>query len=178
MKTPLEITFRDLDHSAAVNAHIRNKALKLEQYCHYITSCHVVAETMQTHHRPCYEIHITLKVPQKELVSHASDEENLYKAIAQAFDKIQRQLEHHIQHMEGHVKHHDATLDGKVVRLFDEFGFIEIASGDEFYFNRSNLTKPVFNQLKVGDTVSFIEGDYKSEGPQACRVKVTRKRAL
>jgi len=41
METPLEITFRNLDHSDAVEAKVREKVAKLEQAYDRITSCRV-----------------------------------------------------------------------------------------------------------------------------------------
>src|SRR3546814_18399142 len=42
METPLEITFRNLDHSDAVEARVREKVTKLEQAYGWITSCRVM----------------------------------------------------------------------------------------------------------------------------------------
>ncbi|MES2370216.1 MAG: HPF/RaiA family ribosome-associated protein [Pseudomonadota bacterium] len=44
MKTPLQITFRDIEHSDALEAHIREKAEKLETVFEPIMSCRVVVE--------------------------------------------------------------------------------------------------------------------------------------
>ena len=45
MQIPLEITFRDMPHLAAVEAEIREKAAGLEHLFGKLTSCRVVVET-------------------------------------------------------------------------------------------------------------------------------------
>ncbi|MGA9165610.1 MAG: HPF/RaiA family ribosome-associated protein, partial [Thiobacillus sp.] len=49
MKTPLQITFRDIEHSDALEAHIREKAEKLETFFEPIMSCRVVVEMPHQH---------------------------------------------------------------------------------------------------------------------------------
>ena len=48
MQQPLEITFRDIPHSDAIEQHIRDKVTKLQQYSNDIISCHVVVERAMT----------------------------------------------------------------------------------------------------------------------------------
>jgi hypothetical protein len=43
MQTPLQVTARDMPHSAAVDESIRAKAAKLEQFLKLLTSCRVLA---------------------------------------------------------------------------------------------------------------------------------------
>lgn len=50
MQIPIQITVRDMLHSAVFDEHIRVKAAKLEQYFSPITSCRVVAEAPHKHH--------------------------------------------------------------------------------------------------------------------------------
>ena len=42
MQVPIQITFRDIKHSAEVDEHIQEKADKLSQYADNIISCQVV----------------------------------------------------------------------------------------------------------------------------------------
>ncbi|MFO7580262.1 MAG: HPF/RaiA family ribosome-associated protein [Nitrosomonas halophila] len=47
MQIPLEITFRNMDPSAAVEARLREKAEKLERFHDHIMSCRIVVEAPQ-----------------------------------------------------------------------------------------------------------------------------------
>ena len=51
MEKPLQITIRGMEHSAALDAHIREKALKLEQFYPRMTDCHVMVEQPHRHHQ-------------------------------------------------------------------------------------------------------------------------------
>ena len=74
----------------------------------------------------------------------------------------------------GQVKHHPPIVEGTVVRLFEDYGFIQSKEGDEYYFNENNVVHPQFDHIKLGEHVRFIEwmGD---EGMQAHRVSVHRR---
>ncbi|MGB1547306.1 MAG: HPF/RaiA family ribosome-associated protein, partial [Alphaproteobacteria bacterium] len=50
METPLQISFRNMDPSEAVEANVREKAEKLERFFDRITSCRVVIEAPHRHH--------------------------------------------------------------------------------------------------------------------------------
>ena len=50
MQIPLQITVRDMEHSEALEARIRSKAQKLEEFFAHIVSCHVVVEMPHRHH--------------------------------------------------------------------------------------------------------------------------------
>ncbi|MCE2510461.1 MAG: ribosome-associated translation inhibitor RaiA [Alphaproteobacteria bacterium] len=102
METPLQISFRNMDPSEAVEANVREKASKLERFFDRITSCRVVIEAPHRHHHKgkLYNVRIDLTVPGKELVvthsgpgNHAH--EDVYVAIRDAFGAAARQLEDH-----------------------------------------------------------------------------------
>lgn len=95
MKTPLQITFRDMPPSDALDTHIREKADKLEQLFADIVSCRVVIEQPARHHqqgRP-FNVRIDLGVPGKEIVVDKQANEDAYVALRDAFDAARRQLE-------------------------------------------------------------------------------------
>ncbi|MDH5470000.1 MAG: HPF/RaiA family ribosome-associated protein, partial [Gammaproteobacteria bacterium] len=50
MQIPLQITYRNMEPSAAVEANIRGKAAKLDQFSDQIMSCRVVVEAPHGHH--------------------------------------------------------------------------------------------------------------------------------
>jgi ribosomal subunit interface protein len=106
MELPLQITFRDIPHSDAIEAYIRQRASKLETLSARITSCHVAVESPHKHKhtaRP-FRVRVDLMVPGGEVVvSHAQDDHgdntDAYAAIDYAFDRLDRRLEDHIRRM-------------------------------------------------------------------------------
>ena len=66
---PLHITFRGMSHSAALEAHVRRRADKLDRYFDRITACRVVVELAHRHHRQGqrYRVSIDMVVPRGEL---------------------------------------------------------------------------------------------------------------
>lgn len=50
MQAPLQITSRDIDHSEALEAHIRGKVEKLEEFFKHIISCRAMVEVPHKHH--------------------------------------------------------------------------------------------------------------------------------
>ncbi|TNF39031.1 MAG: ribosome-associated translation inhibitor RaiA, partial [Gammaproteobacteria bacterium] len=70
MQQPLQITFRDIPYSDALEADIREKAAKLDQFYDHIMSCRVVVELPHGHHHKgkLYHVTIDITVPGEELV--------------------------------------------------------------------------------------------------------------
>lgn len=99
MQTPLEISFVDTAPSSAVDADVRKRAAKLEQFYDGITSCHVYIAEPHKHHRKGkqFEVRIEIRVPGTELaVSHRPGDDNAHEdihvTVRDAFDAIERQL--------------------------------------------------------------------------------------
>lgn len=95
MQTPLQITFRDMPHSDALDTHIREKTQKLEQVFSGLISCKVVVEQTGKHHQQGnpFNIHIDLTAPGKEIVVDRKENADVYIALRDAFDAAKRQLE-------------------------------------------------------------------------------------
>ena len=119
MHAPAQITFRGFPHSDAVDAKIREKISKLEQFYPNIIHCRVVVEAQ--HHRRhqgnLYDIKIDLSVPEKEIVvnqvKHSNQaHEDIYVAIRDAFDAARRQLEDYARTRRGETKSHEPTSRG------------------------------------------------------------------
>ena len=70
MTLPLQITFRNMNHSEEVEDWVRSEAEKLETFYKRITDCRVAIEVPHKHHRKGKPLHvrIDLKVPGKEIV--------------------------------------------------------------------------------------------------------------
>jgi len=108
MEIPLQITFREMPPSAAVDERVREKAAWLEQFCDDITACHVVVEERHRHHHQgrLFHVRIDLAVPNKTLIvnreTHANHaHEDVYVAIRDAFEAARRQLEDHVRERRG-----------------------------------------------------------------------------
>jgi ribosomal subunit interface protein len=177
MKLALQVTFRDMPPSEAVEAEIRRRVEKLEAFFDRIMSCRVTVETPAGHKRQgkLFAVHIDMKVPGEEIVSTRRHEhEDIFVAIRDAFDAVRRRLEDYARKRRGQTKHHESLLHGRVARLFtDGYGFIEDTDGNEYYFDRTSVAHPGFDQLAVGETVDFL-GESAAEGLQAKRVTAAR----
>lgn len=179
MTIPLQITFKDMDHSAALEARIREKAAQLERFEGDIMRCHVTVEAPHRHHHQgrLYQTHIEVFVPRGEVVvvrtgtqDHAH--EDPYVSVRDAFSAAVRQLEDHVRRLGRQVKRHDSPLvHGRVTRFIGDqgYGFIETADGQDVYFHRNSVAETRFEDLRVGDEVrlAVTEGE---KGPQATAV--------
>lgn len=180
MQLPMQIVFRDLDRSDAIETAIREKASKLDQFFDRIMSCRVTAGMIQKHKHQgkLFNIRIDLTVPGSEIVVNRDKAEDIYVAIRDAFDAARRKIEEHARRIRGDVKVHEIESHGRVVRLFAEegYGFIAKPDGSELYFHVYNCVHPDFDHLKVGDEVVFLE-EVASEGLQANRVSIGKHKA-
>lgn len=180
MQVPLQVTFRNMDPSDVVEADVRERAEKLEQFFDHIISCRVVVEAPHRHHHKgeLYQVRIDLGLPGKELaVTHTGPinpaHEDVHVAVRDAFDAARRQLQDYVRMLRGAVKKHETPAHGKVVRLFpmQDYGFVETSDGDEVYFHRNSVVEGSFDQLEVGTEVRLVIAyDESEKGPQATTV--------
>jgi len=178
MELPIQVTFRGMPQSDAIDAYVRDRATKLETFSARITGCHVAIESPHHHHsgRP-YHVRIDLIVPGGELVvNHAPDDDpnlqDAYASIDQAFDQMGRRLQDHIRRQRGDVKpHEDGYREGRVTKLwsYEGYGFLESADGSEVYFHRNSVLQGAFEKLVIGSKVRFVE-EVGDKGPQASTV--------
>ena len=118
MQVPLEITFRGVSHSEAIESRIREKAAKLEQFCDSIISCRIVVEAEHHHQHQgnLYKVRIDLSVPQKHIVvsrdhHDKQSHEDFYVALRDAFAAATRQLEEYVRIQRGEIKTHGLAPD-------------------------------------------------------------------
>lgn len=109
MQIPLQITFRGMPTSPALDAAIRDKAGKLEHFHPRILSCRVVIEQPARHQRKGKEfvVHVDLKVPGGEIAVKRDHDEDVMVALRDAFDATRRKLEDFAREQRGDVKHHE-----------------------------------------------------------------------
>jgi hypothetical protein len=135
MTLPLQITFRNMQHSAEVEGWIRAEAEKIETFYHRITACRVAIEVPHRHHKKGKPLHIRidLTLPGKEIVvkrvpvpihratlngesapsTHAqakSVHADLQLVIHDAFKAAGRRVQDFARRRRGQVKRHQAAL--------------------------------------------------------------------
>lgn len=201
MELPVQITFRHMDRTDALEAFIREKATQLDLYYDRIMRCRVIVELPHQRHRSgnLYQVRIDLTVPGGELAISpkgglhtvqkqtrvervekaekvVTAHEDPYLTIREAFEDARRQLQDYARRQRGKVKTHAVAPHGQVVQLFatDEYGFLESPDGREVYFHKNSVLDKQFEHLKIGTEVSFVEEEGE-KGPQASTVKLLSK---
>src|SRR5512139_4124872 len=182
MRLPLQISFRNMHRSEAVEKAIAERAARLARFSDRIMGCRVVVETRHRHRQGnLYHVRIDLTLPGHEIVvgrdlslHHAC--EDVFVAVRDAFDAARRRLEDYARRHDHRVKARESPPHGHVAGLDrDEgYGFIGTPDGREIYFNRNSVLNWEFDGLEVGDDVRFHE-EAGEKGPQASTVRVERK---
>jgi ribosome-associated translation inhibitor RaiA len=124
MQIPLQITFRNMPRSNAIEENIREKAAKLDSLFDGITSCRVIVEAPHRHHYKgkAYVVRIDMTVPGGELVinrapkrldaAKATDPEGLETDLAESHEPSK-----HAAHEDVYVAIRDAfNAAGRKVR--------------------------------------------------------------
>lgn len=183
MRLPLQVTFRGMEHSDALEAKIRERAEGLDRFFERIMGCRVVVELHHKHHQQgnLYHVRIDLTVPGDELVVSREPDEHLmhedaHVAVRDAFDAARRELEDYARRRRGDVKTHEAPPHGRIAELHPEedYGRIEAADGRLVYFHRNSVVDADFADLTVGTEVRFAE-EKGDSGPQASTVRPVGK---
>jgi ribosomal subunit interface protein len=188
MQIPLQVSFRNMDPSPAVEVVVREKAARLERFHERITSCRVIIEAPHRHHHKgkLYDVRIDIAIPGEEIVVQRSGAENrahedVYVAVRDAFDAATRRLQDYVRQANGRVKAHEVPVHGTVLRLFPNkgYGFIETSEGEEVYFHRNSVVDGSFDDLDVGHEVRLVVAYGESEhGAQASTVRPIGKHHL
>jgi cold shock CspA family protein/ribosome-associated translation inhibitor RaiA len=200
MILPLQISFRNMKLSEAVETRVREEVAKLETFYQKIMHCRVVIELPHKHRRKgdLYHVRIELTVPGEEIVikhepslqatlrrvdaekrSKSSDahaaHKDIYVVIRDAFKEARRQLQDFTRRTRGQTKLHEAMPAGRVSKLFpaEDYGFLETADGREIYFHRNSVLHRAFDRLRIGSSVRFTE-ETGEKGVQASTVRPVR----
>lgn len=117
MQVPLDITFHNLDTSAAVTSRIRAAVNRLSRVCPDMISCRVVVELRSRRHQHgnLYKVSVDVRVPNAELVGGQHSGANpahtdVDVAIRDAFDQMRRQLSAHAQQGQGKAQARTPSL--------------------------------------------------------------------
>lgn len=180
MQIPLQVTFKNMDSSPAVEARIREKASMLERFSSHVTGCRVVVEAPHRRGRKgkLYQVTVHATMPRGiDIVAshrHRNDHrhEDIYVAIHDAFDAAARQIEDAARKLRGDVKQHDTPLHGRIFRMFPDYGFITLPDGEEVYFHKNSVVGTDFESLNPDDEVRVVVVEGESEhGAQATTVQ-------
>lgn len=185
MQRPLQISYKNLQISPALDALIRERAAALERLHSRIVGCRVVVEVP---HRGADSakvpigVTVEVEVPNRGLVV-AKDVQERHEAkgdhtapLNAAFDAVERQLEkiNHVQHGD-RKRHATAGRTAMVVKLFPEqnHGFVELDNSTELYFTRNTVVSGSFDDLSVGMMVIVTPATSEGPlGPQASSVRL------
>jgi ribosomal subunit interface protein len=180
MEIPVQITFRGIDRSPAIEEYVHQRATKLETFFERIVGCHVTLEAPHQHHQHGrhYRVLVDLTVPGAELVvgrtpDEGSLHEDVYAAIDDAFDDAGRVLQDHVRRQRGDIKTHEHQRRGRVSKLFPDegYGFLVTPEGDEVYFHENSVLHHGFHRMEIATEVRFVE-EVGERGPQASTVIV------
>jgi ribosome-associated translation inhibitor RaiA len=131
MQLPIQISFRNMDSSPAVETRVREEVEKLSEFYGRIRGCRVMVEIPHQHRQQGkrFHIRIDLTVPGSQIVVNhepslrgsvrqngvekrkkeqevAAPHKDIYVAIRDAFKAARRQLQDHARKQSGAVKRH------------------------------------------------------------------------
>ncbi|MBK6682985.1 MAG: HPF/RaiA family ribosome-associated protein [Deltaproteobacteria bacterium] len=185
MRIPLQVSFKGMASSPALEARIRERAEGLERFHPNLISCRVVVEEPHRHHQQgrIFAVHVDVTVPGDEIVvsrepDNRHTHEDAYVAVADAFDEVARRLDERARIDRNEVKQHAHTPTGKVVHISppEDFGFVKTIEGNDVYFHRNSVIEGDFDRIELGDELRFVlhESD-GAQGPHASSVRVIRR---
>ena len=95
MQSALQITSDDMPHSAAFDARIREKVVKLEQICPRLAACRVVVSAPYRHqqHRRLFTVRLNIMFPGGEVVVKRDNHEDVNVLLRDAFVAVRRELD-------------------------------------------------------------------------------------
>lgn len=179
-----EITYRNFEPSERIRARVGKELGRLESHFPKITACKVLVEgglgRRRTGDLAQVHLHFVLPGGKEVSVSEMGDEKHAHEdvmvAIRDAFRAAERQLKS-VQpdpRMEAGVQ--KTRISGKIARFIadEPAGFIRGEDGVDHYFHANESTGTPFDQLRVGDAVTF-RPDAGEKGPVARSVH--RRRA-
>ena len=179
MQSPLQIEFDGLPPSDSMSDRILRRMEHLERLFPKIVDGRVVVEMMSHRHRKgnLFRVRIELNVPGERLVVSRDPGQNkahadVYVAIRDAFDAMQRVLQDYARKMRLDIKTHvEPWIQGQVARLlpYQGYGFILTDDEREVYFDANAVIDRSFDDLIVGARVRFCE-EMGINGPQATTV--------
>lgn len=181
MQVPLQITFRNMERSEAVEAEIMKRVDKLGRHYPDIVSCRVVVEAPLPPDQKggLFKVRVDITCPETKLEVNRDPDarheahKDAYVALRDAFLAAERQLEEHSCRRRRKVKTHEQVPYGRITYLapMEDYGKITTPDDREIYFHRNSVLNADFDALTIGMAVDFRE-ERGDQGPQASSVKV------
>jgi len=114
MQLPINITYRGVEKSEAIENFVLEKAARLEKFCDHINRCDVAIEQPNHAHQKGNPFRVRIDVtvpPGHELIADEKQMDNgahqpLTKVIHDAFKTMERQLRHLVEKQHHEVKTH------------------------------------------------------------------------
>lgn len=176
MQVAPEITYRNFEPSERVRARVDKELKRIETHFPRITACKVLVEGGSGRRRTgdLTKVHLHLVLPGgKEVsVSEMGDEKHAHEdvivSIRDAFRAAERQLKSVQPDPRAEAGMHRARIGGEITRFIadEPAGFIRGEDGVDHYFHAQESTETPFEQLRVGDPVTF-RPDVGEKGPMA-----------
>ena len=94
MKLPVQVTFRGMPRSAALEKAILDRASRLDRFHPHVVSCRAVVEEAARHKQQGKEfvVRLDIKVSGAEIAINRDHSEDPFVAVRDAFDAARRKL--------------------------------------------------------------------------------------
>ena len=190
MQIPVEISFHNIEGSAAAEGAIREHIDRLERMYGHMTTCRVRVDQRNQNQNGTIPpvVHIEISVPGRGeiVVAHEPDHlqrkfqtPDLHNAVNEAFRIAEQRLSKYKDKLTDQTaeQSHEAAQEfvGQIAELHPEedYGFLMTKEGGLLYFHRNSVLTGDFDDLGRGDDVTYVEtmGD---TGPTASKVRVNR----
>ncbi len=118
MNVPVEISFRELENTQALEDYIRQRLEKLEKVFNPIVSCRIAVERPQKHPEAGsgYRVRLDVRLPHGHEVvvrrepHEGSTRDDLRTVLKEAFDAARRELREVAERSRGDVKTHPEQM--------------------------------------------------------------------
>jgi len=114
---PVQITFRHMETSPAVETRVRELADHLGVFSDRIQTCRVVVDSPHRHHHQgkVFAVKVQLVLPGEDVVvdmerPQRDGHEDVYVVLRDAFDAAKRQLQQRMASLRGDEKRHEKLL--------------------------------------------------------------------
>lgn len=103
MRDRVEITFRGVPQSAALERYVGEQARALDRQCDRIQACQVVVEALHQHRQQGaqFAVRLNIMLPGTEVVVNREHGEDIYIALRDAFEAARLQLKDHMRRQSG-----------------------------------------------------------------------------
>lgn len=177
------ISYRNIDHSPAVDDLVQTRIAALELRDDRITGCEVTIDAPQKRkrHGRVLRVRLNLRLPGPDItvgreVAQGSAKDDLVLAVNRAFAAAEKTLKKRKKTMDGiEVKRHAPVLHGEIAELEPELGhgWVRADDGRLVYFQRDSLTSEDWERLKTGTRLRFREMEGE-KGPYATGVTLSK----